>query len=313
MKDHVLWVEKYRPSKIEDCVLPKNIAKEFATILKSQELPNLLLCGVPGTGKTTAAKALCDALGMETMFLNGSLEGRQIDIVRNEIKQFASSASFQNKRKVVIMDEADYMNKESVQPALRGFIEQFSSNTSFIFTCNHKNKIIAPLRSRFIEIEYSMSANEKPKLAAKMLKRCEYILKEEGVDYDQGMVAELILHLFPDFRRVIIELQRMTTNGHLDSAGIKKQLTMISDMKEALKQKSFKKAKVWCAEQVNAIDPIETFTILYDELEFDLKESSLPTLILILADYQYKATHTLDQSINMLACMVEIMAECEFK
>lgn len=312
--EHILWCEKHRPKTLEDCILPKGIAKDLASVVKTGVLPNLLLSGTPGTGKTTVAKALCNQLGLEYIFLNGSLEGRQIDTVRTKIKQFASAASFSGKRKVVIMDEADYMNAESVQPSLRNFIEEFSSNTSFIFTCNMKNRIIPALRSRFTTIDYVIDASEKPKIAGKILKRCEHILKQESIEYEQKAVTQLIINHFPDFRRVINELQRMSVSGKIDVSSVTSTSAgRLDELVKYFKDKNFKGISEWCKDNVNMNDATEVYKQLYEELVPNLKEASVPQLVLILADYQYKAYFAADQQINMLACLIEIMADCEFK
>lgn len=316
-EEHLLWVEKYRPKTIADCILPKSITKDFVSIVENNSLPNLLLSGTPGTGKTTVAKALCYQLGYEYIFLNGSLEGRNIDTVRNKIKQFASAASFSGKRKVVIMDEADYMNADSVQPSLRNFIEEFSNNTSFIFTCNMKNRVIPALRSRFTAIDYVVDNNEKPKIAAKILKRCEEILKAEEIEYDQKTVTQLIINHFPDFRRILNELQRLSASGKID-AGVQSEegVANIEDLKNIFKEKiekvdKYTKISEWCDKNINIGFSNEIYTILLKEFEPIVGKSNKGMLVTVLADYQVKANYAINHQINVKACLAEILSELE--
>lgn len=308
---HFLWVEKYRPTKIEDCILPDSIKKTFKEFLLKGEVPNLLLCGTAGTGKTTVARALCEELGSDYIVINGSDEGRQIDTLRTKIKSFASAFSFEDKPKVVIIDEADYLNKESVQPALRAFIETFSDNCRFIFTCNYKQKIIAPLHSRTTVIEFSSRKEDKQSLCASFLKRMQHILNSEGVEYKTVVLAELLMKHFPDYRRVINELQKYSASGVVDE-GILSNLSEV-DTKElikSLKKKDWKKMRQWVANNVES-DPQGIFRYIYDSLIPEVE--TVPQMVILIADYQYKAAFVADQEINLTACLTEIMASMKFK
>ena len=306
-----LWVEKYRPSRIEDCILPEQVKEQFTQFISKGEVPNLLLSGSAGTGKTTIARALCNELGCDYIVINGSDEGRQIDTLRTKIKQFASAVSFEGKTKVVILDEADYMNRESVQPALRAFIETFSENCRFIFTCNYSNRLIEPLHSRTTVIDFKLAPSDKPVLASKFLKRMEYILNNEGVDYNQRVLAELLNKYFPDYRRVINELQRYSVGGSIDE-GILSNFQEINAkaLVESLREKDWKKMRQWIANNIDT-DPQHVFRQIYDILLPEVK--GIPHLVLLIADYQYKAAFVADQEINLTACLTEIMANVEFK
>tara|TARA_Y100000766_G_scaffold284454_1_gene303012 strand:+ start:728 stop:1666 length:939 start_codon:yes stop_codon:yes gene_type:complete len=306
-----LWVEKYRPSRIEDCILPEQVKEQFTQFISKGEVPNLLLSGSAGTGKTTIARALCNELGCDYIVINGSDEGRQIDTLRTKIKQFASAVSFEGKTKVVILDEADYMNRESVQPALRAFIETFSENCRFIFTCNYANRLIEPLHSRTTVIDFKLAPSDKPVLASKFLKRMEYILGTEGVDFSQRVLAELLNKHFPDYRRVINELQRYSVGGKIDE-GILSNFQEINAkaLVESLREKDWKKMRQWIANNVDT-DPQAIFRQIYDILLPEVK--GIPHLVLLIADYQYKAAFVADQEINLTACLTEIMANVEFK
>jgi len=306
-----LWVEKYRPSRIEDCILPEQVKEQFQQFISKGEVPNLLLSGSAGTGKTTIARALCNELGCDYIVINGSDEGRQIDTLRTKIKQFASAVSFEGKTKVVILDEADYMNRESVQPALRAFIETFSENCRFIFTCNYANRLIEPLHSRTTVIDFKLAPSDKPVLASKFLKRMEYILGTEGVDFSQRVLAELLNKHFPDYRRVINELQRYSVGGKIDE-GILSNFQEINAkaLVESLREKDWKKMRQWIANNVDT-DPQAIFRQIYDILLPEVK--GIPHLVLLIADYQYKAAFVADQEINLTACLTEIMANVEFK
>jgi len=306
-----LWVEKYRPSRIEDCILPEQVKEQFTQFISKGEVPNLLLSGSAGTGKTTIARALCNELGCDYIVINGSDEGRQIDTLRTKIKQFASAVSFEGKTKVVILDEADYMNRESVQPALRAFIETFSENCRFIFTCNYANRLIEPLHSRTTVIDFKLAPSDKPVLASKFLKRMEYILGTEGVDFSQRVLAELLNKHFPDYRRVINELQRYSVGGKIDE-GILSNFQEINAkaLVESLREKDWKKMRQWIANNVDT-DPQAIFRQIYDILLPEVK--GVPHLVLLIADYQYKAAFVADQEINLTACLTEIMANVEFK
>ena len=269
------------------------------------------MSGSAGTGKTTIARALCNELGCDYIVINGSDEGRQIDTLRTKIKQFASAVSFEGKTKVVILDEADYMNRDSVQPALRAFIETFSENCRFIFTCNYANRLIEPLHSRTTVIDFKLAPSDRPVLASKFLKRMEYILGTEGVDFSQRVLAELLNKHFPDYRRVINELQRYSVGGKIDE-GILSNFQEINAkaLVESLREKDWKKMRQWIANNVDT-DPQAIFRQIYDILLPEVK--GIPHLVLLIADYQYKAAFVADQEINLTACLTEIMANVEFK
>ena len=307
-----LWVEKYRPTLIADCILPKDIKSTFEDIVNGGELHTMLLTGTPGTGKTTIAKALCNELGLDYLLINGSEESG-IDTLRTKIKQFASSISLSGGYKVVILDEADYLNPQSTQPALRGFIEEFSANCRFILTCNFKNRIIEPLHSRCSVVEFAMPKSEKVTLANQFLSRVEQILASENINSDSAVLAELIMKHFPDFRRSINELQRYSNHGVIDS-GI---LINVSDiavdtLMSALKLKDFKKMRQWVADNID-IEPASMFRKLYDNMNEHVEPTSIPQMVLILADYQYKNSFVADHELNMVACCTEIMAGVKFK
>ena len=311
MKEHFLWVEKYRPQTIDDCILPEDTKATFKEFLKKGEVPNLLLCGTAGTGKTTVARALCEELGCDYIVINGSDEGRQIDTLRTKIKSFASAISFEGKTKVVIIDEADYLNKDSVQPALRAFIENFSENCRFIFTCNYKQRIIAPLHSRTTVIEFKSDKKDKAVLATKFMKRMQGILNSEGVTYKDPVLAELLMKYFPDYRRVINELQRYSSAGTIDE-GILSNIAEINtkELVNSLKEKDWKKMRQWVANNVDS-DPQCIFRFIFDSLVPEI--STVPQMVLLIADYQYKSAFCADQEINLIACLTEIMASVKFK
>ena len=309
--EHLLWVEKYRPQKVEDCILPDAIKSTFMDYVARKEIPNLLLSGTAGVGKTTIAKALCQEVGCDWLLINGSDESG-IDVLRTKIKNYASSVSLMGGRKVVIIDEADYLNPNSTQPALRGAIEEFSSNCSFIFTCNFKNRIIDPIHSRCSVIDFKINGN-KAKMAASFMKRVEWILDQEKVTYDKDVVAAVIMKHFPDNRRVLNELQRYSVSGSIDK-GI---LSNIADVElgsliTALKSKDFASTRKWVTSNLDN-DPVKIYRKLYDGLYELLKPNSVPQLVLILAKYQYQAAFVADHEINMVACLTEIMVDCEFK
>lgn len=310
--EHLLWTEKYRPKSINDCILPERLKKPFQEYVNQSNIPNLLLSGGAGVGKTTVAKAMCQEIGCDVMVINGSDEGRLIDTFRTKIKNFASSMSLAGGRKVVIIDEADYCNAESVQPALRNFIEEFAGNCSFIFTCNYKNKLIEPLHSRCAVIDFALKNGEKAQMASAFMKRVQSVLQSEKVEYDDRVVAELIKKHFPDFRRVINELQRYSQLGKIDT-GILSQITdvTISDIIKYIKEKDFGAIRKWVAS--NDIDATAFYRKLYDSLYEVLKPQSIPQAVLILADYQYKGAFVADQEINTVACLTELMVSCEFK
>jgi DNA polymerase III delta prime subunit len=310
-----LWVEKYRPRKISDCILSEDIKNTFSQFLKQKEIPNLLLSGTAGTGKTTVARALCEQLNADYIIINGSDEGRQIDTIRNKIKNFASTVSLaeSGNHKVVIIDEADYMNADSVQPALRNFIETFYNNCRFIFTCNYKNKIIPALHSRCTVIDFSIKNGQKVKTANQLLDRLGKVLKDEKIEFDKKVLAELIQKYYPDFRRTINELQRYSVRGKIDS-GILFSLSEANskELMKTLKDKDFNGMRKWVVQNIDK-EPASLFTNIYDTLYQSLEPKTIPQAVLIIAGYQYKSAFVADQEINMVACLTEIMAGCKFK
>ena len=309
--EQFLWVEKYRPRHIQDCVLPEEVKKQFSQFVSKKEIPNLLLSGTAGTGKTTVAKALCNELGCDYIVINGSDEGRQIDTLRTKIRQFASAVSFEGKTKVVILDEADYMNRESVQPALRVFIEHFAENCRFIFTCNYSNRLIDPLHSRTTVIDFKLAPSDRPVLAANFMERMKYILNTEGIEYSEKVLAELLMKYFPDYRRVINELQRYSAGGTIDE-GILSNFKEVNAkaLLDSLREKDWRKMRQWVVNNVDT-DPQGIFRQIYDITLPEVK--SIPQLVLLIGDYQYKAAFVADQEINLTACLTEIMANVEFK
>ena len=309
-REHFLWVEKYRPRKITECIIPSDLLSMFQEFITQDSIPNMLLTGTAGTGKTTIARALCEELGCDYIIINGSDESG-IGVLRNKITDFASAVSLSGKVKVVILDEADYLNPNSTQPALRGFIEEFSRNCRFIFTCNYKNKIIPALHSRCTVIDFKLNKVDRPTMASRFMKRLKDILAEENVTYDIHVVAALLNKHFPDYRRVLNELQRYSASGTID-AGI---LAVVTDanMKElvgALREKNFKKMRSWVVNNLDN-DPNMLFRNLYDVLLTEVVQ--VPQLVLLIADYQYKAAFVADAEINLVACLTEIMAACEMK
>jgi len=308
--EHLLWTEKYRPQTIKDCILPDRLKKPFQEYVNQKQIPNLLLAGGAGVGKTTVAKAMCNEVGCDFMVINGSDESG-IDTFRVKIKNYASSMSLSGGRKVIIIDEADYLNPNSTQPALRNAIEEFASNCSFIFTCNYKSRIIEPLHSRCAVIEFSLKNGEKAKMASAFFKRIQTVLQSEKVEYDDKVIAELIKKHFPDFRRVLNELQRYSQFGNIDT-GILAQIgdVSISELVKFISTKDFGAIRKWVAS--NEIDSNVLFRKLYDALYDVLKLQSIPQAVLILADYQYKAAFVADQEINTVACLTELMVNCEF-
>lgn len=310
-----LWVEKYRPRKIDDCILTNELKETFKQFVKQQEIPNLLLSGTAGTGKTTVARALCEELGVDYIIINGSDEGRHIDTLRNKIKNFASTVSLTETatHKVVILDEADYMNADSVQPALRNFIETFYKNCRFIFTCNYKNRILPALHSRCTVIDFSITNGQKVKTATQLMTRLCGILTDEKIEFDKKVLAELIQKHFPDFRRTINELQRYSVRGKIDS-GILFSITE-ADIKELvaiLKEKRFNDMRKWVIQNLDK-EPSSLFSSVYEILYKNLQPQSIPQAVLVIAGYQYKSAFVADQEINMVACLTEVMANCKFK
>lgn len=306
MKDF-LWVEKYRPQTISDCVLPDNLKSTFSKIVDGGELPNMLFSGTAGLGKTTVAKALCTELNLDWILINASESGN-IDTLRTKIKQFASTVSLQGGYKVVILDEADYLNAQSTQPALRGFIEEFANNCRFILTCNFKNRIIEPLHSRCGVYEFNTTKKQMAELAFQFMKRMEAILETENVTYDQKAIADLIMKHAPDWRRVINECQRQSIAGNISATD---SITEYSDLFNHLKNKDFKKMRSWVAQNIDA-DATAIFRAIYDRMNEKIKPESIPQLVLILADYQYKNAFVADHELNIVACMTELMANVEF-
>ena len=312
MSGDFLWTEVYRPKTIADTILPPSLKQTFQQFINQQNIPNLLLCGRAGVGKTTVARAMLEEIGADYLIINGSMNGN-IDTLRNDIRQFASSISFYGGRKYVILDEADYLNPNSTQPALRNFMEEFSKNCGFILTANFSNRIIDPLHSRCSVVEFKIEKDDKPKMAALLFKRAQQVLDSEGVEYDPKAVAEVVKKFFPDFRRVLNELQRYSATGKIDS-GILVNFTddKLKGLVELIKQKNFTEIRKWVGENTD-IDTTTFFRKLYDAASDYMKPSSIPQLVLILAGYQYKAAFVADQEINILACLTEIMVEGEFK
>ena len=314
MRDEFLWVEKYRPKTIEECILPDNIKKTFVDFLDKGEVPNLLLSGPAGCGKTTVAKALCSQLGVDVYVINGSDEGRFLDTVRNNAKNFASTVSLSSeaKHKVIIIDEADNTTPD-VQLLLRASIEEFSGNCRFIFTCNYKNKIIEPLHSRCAVVEFSVNAKQKPILQAEFFKRLLSIVDGERIESDKNVLIQLINKHFPDWRRILNECQRYSVGGKIDS-GILAHFSdvKVNDLVKNLKTKNFPEVRKWCVNNLDN-DPAVLLRRIYDVLYDSLVPSSIPPAVLTLAKYQYQIAFVADQEINLLACLTEIMVECEFK
>ena len=308
----ILWVEKYRPQKIEDCILPSELKQTFQQFVDNGECPNLLLSGSAGCGKTTVAKAMLEQLGCTYMMINGSEESG-IDVLRNKIKNFASTVSMDGNRKFVILDEADYLNPQSTQPALRGFIEEFHKNCGFILTCNFKNRIIEPLHSRCSVVEFRIPTTEKPALAGQFFKRVQDILKSEDVQFEPKAVAGIVEKHFPDWRRVLNELQRYSASGMID-AGILVNLseTNMKDLVTFLKETDFKSIRKWVANNLDN-DPSRMYRKVYDTLYDEVQPQTVPHLVLATADYSYKSAFVADQEINMLAYMVEIIKTVQFK
>lgn len=312
MLDQALWVEKWRPRTIDSTVLPAELKSVFQQFVNDKFVPNLLLSGRAGIGKTTVARALLEELGCDYIVINGSLNGN-IDTLRNEIKTFASAMSLSGGRKYVILDEADYLNPNSTQPALRNFMEEYSKNCGFILTCNFKNRIIDPLHSRCSVIEFKLPKEEKPKIAASFYRRVVDVLTHENVKFESKAVAGVVEKHFPDFRRTLNELQRYAATGAIDSGILanKKEETF-KELFEYLKVKSFTNVRKWVGENSD-IDTNTFFRTLYDVLSEQLEPASVPQLVLVLADYQYKAAFVADPEINLTACLTEIMVQVKFK
>jgi len=309
---NTLWVEKYRPQRVEDCILSESIKNTFREVIKTGEMQNLLLSGGPGCGKTTVARALCNELNMDNILINCSEDGN-IDTLRTKIRNFASTVSISGGNKVIILDEFDYSNAQSTQPALRGFIEEFSKNCRFVLTCNFKNRIIEPLHSRCTNIEFRIPGKEKKDLAEQMFGRCKTILDNEGIGYNDKVLAELIMKHFPDFRKVLNEIQRYSVTGNID-VGI---LSTTGDLKidalmKSMKSKNFNEVRKWVVDNIDN-DQTKIFRVIYDGLYEFMESKAIPMAILILGDYQYKAAFVADPEINLTACLVQLMMECELK
>jgi len=312
MSDIFLWVEEYRPQNINSCILPKALKKTFSEFVQQDNIPNLILTGGAGVGKTTVAKAMLTEMGCTYMMINGSEESG-IDVLRTKIKNFASTVSLDGGRKYIILDEADYLNPQSTQPALRGFMEEFHRNCGFILTCNYKNRLIAPLHSRCSVIEFQIPNSEKPKLASSFMKRVEEILKLEDVQFDKRVVAEVINKYFPDWRRVLNELQRYASSGAID-AGVLVDISTVNieQLMHAMKEKEFTNVRKWVVNNLDN-DSVRLMRLVYDNLYNYVEPSNIPHVVVVVGEYQYKAAFVADQEINMLACMTEIMARAKFK
>jgi len=307
-----LWVEKYRPTSIDACILPNSLKDSFSEFVKNKHIPNLILSGGPGIGKTTVAKAMVEEIGATWMMVNGSEESG-IDILRTKIKNFASTVSLEGGRKYIILDEADYLNPQSTQPALRGFMEEFHKNCGFILTCNYKNRLIQPLHSRCSVVDFIIPKDDKPKLAADFFNRIKMILSDENVKFDRKVVAELLNKYFPDWRRILNELQRYSASGQID-AGILVNLSEvnINELMVALKRQEFTNVRKWIVNNLDN-DPVRIYRRIYDSLYDNIDKSTIPHAVVILAEYSYKSAFVADQEINLLACFTEIMAQVKFK
>ena len=312
MRDTFLWVEQYRPKTVDECILPKTLKTQLQSYVNKQDISNLILSGGPGVGKTTAARAMLEQIGATYMFINGSEESG-IDVLRTKIKNFASTVSLDGGRKYLILDEADYLNPQSTQPALRGFIEEFHQNCGFILTCNYKNKLIAPLHSRCGVVDFTIPKSEKASLAHQFFQRAISILEENEIKYNEKVVAELINNHFPDWRRILNELQRYSVSGQID-AGILVNLgeKSIKELMGMMKNKEFTNVRKWVVENIDN-DPDTLFRAVYDNLYEYLDSSTIPHVVVILGEYQYKNAFVADAEINMVACLTEIMARGKFK
>jgi len=312
-QNEFLWSEKYRPRKIDDCILPENLKETFKQFVAKGDVPNMTLSGGAGTGKTTVAKAMLEELEADYIVINGSLEGRNIDTLRTHIRDFAATVSFTGRRKYVILDEADYLNAQSVQPALRNFIEEYSANCGFILTCNYKNKLLEPLRSRCPPIEFKILKKDKEQIAMELFKRIQEILTLEGIEYDKGAVAELIGVHFPDFRRIINELQRYSVTGKIDSGIlVDHNVDSFRALIKALKDKDFGKMRRWVA-QNSDMDFNTMLRMLYDNAVDVLEAESIPQFVITAGEYQFKHAFVANPEINAVACFTEIMINCTFK
>ena len=310
--DTFLWVEQYRPQIVDDCILPQSLKNTFKEFVENSNVPNVILSGGPGVGKTTIAKAVLDEIGATSMMINGSEESG-IDVLRTKIKNFASTVSLEGGRKYLILDEADYLNPQSTQPALRGFMEEFHKNCGFILTCNYKNRLIEPLHSRCSVIDFTIPKSEKPNLASEFMRRMVNILDNENVEYDKKVIAEVIQRHFPDWRRILNELQRYSVSGRID-AGILVDMAEINikELMKFMKEKEFTNVRRWVVNNLD-MDHVRLFRSIYDNLYTFLDHSTIPHVVIVLAEYQHKAAFTADQEINLLACLTEIMARGKFK
>lgn len=312
MLEEFLWVEKYRPHTLDDVILPSETKKIFQQFVDQENIPNLLLSGSAGVGKTTVAKAMLDMLGADYIVVNGSLSGN-IDTLRNEIMNFATTVSFSEGRKYVILDEADYLNPQSTQPALRNFMEEYSKNCGFILTCNFKNRIISPLQSRCSTVDFTYTKGDAPKLAGEFFKRVCNILETEGVPYEKPVVAEIIQKFYPDWRKVLNELQKYSATGRIDTGMLANSTEeSFAALIGLLKEKNFSGMRKWVAMNVDS-DPTALMRKIYDRSTEKLKPNSIPQLVLLIADYQYKAAFVSDQEVNLVAFLTQMMADCEFK
>jgi DNA polymerase III delta prime subunit len=307
-----LWVEKYRPTTVDECILPSNLKQTFKEFVKQKTIPNLILSGGAGVGKTTIAKAMINEIGATSMMINGSEESG-IDILRTKIKNFASTSSLEGGRKYLILDESDYLNPQSTQPALRGFMEEFHKNCGFILTCNYKNRLIQPLHSRCSGVDFKIPKEERPQLATAFFKRVKSILEQEGIKHDDKVILELITKYFPDWRRTLNELQKYSVSGQIDS-GILVNLSEVSinELMDALKKKEFTIVRKWIVNNLDN-DPNRMYRLVYDSLYNYLDGSTIPHAVLIIGKYSYQSAFVADQEINMLACMTELMSTVKFK
>lgn len=310
MIDNFIWAEKYRPRKIEDCILPPDLKQYFMNIVEGSEVPNMLFYGSAGSGKTTVARALCDEMGIDYLFINGSEESG-IDVLRTRIRDYASTKSFNDKIKVVVIDEAEYLNPNSFQPAFRGFIEEFSTNCRFILTCNNRAKIIAPLHSRLTSVDFKLGKDDKSKIAKLFYKRVIDILGFENVKFDNTALAEVIKKYFPDFRKTLVELQRNCSSGELSLAILKSSDVNIDELRKILREKDWNVMRKWVADNISIHDSNEIFRLMFDSLIDHTKNQ--PHLVSIIADYSYKSAFVLDQEINMVAFLTEVMANVNFE
>ncbi len=310
MSDEFLFVEKYRPTKVSECILPERLKTVFQDYVNSNSIPNLMLTGTAGVGKTTVAIAMCEEIDLNYIFINSS-EERGIDTLRTKIKNFASTVSLTGNRKVIILDEADYITPEA-QAALRGAIEEYSSNCTFIFTCNFKSRLIDALHSRCSVIDFTLKSDEKPKMASMFFRRICEILDVEGIEYDKSIIVKIVEKFFPDYRRTLNELQRYSSSGRIDSSVLVQvsEVKSIADLVKALKEKNFSGMRKWVALNSD-IDPSRIYRKIYDGLYDSMKPESIPQAVLIIAKYQYQAAFVADQEINLVACLTEIMVDCE--